>query len=280
MGSQVLVAISSPEPSSFVTSGPSAAALPILVVKSKDDIEKILPVLSGAFLTQAGRTGATKLGQKVLGRLSAAKRARAASKAGVVPKGGGSNTLNALRGKPYTEVAQAPVKVTSYKNIPEGLNLPEGYDDWNSFLDSSKQVQDLHTPQVDAGGNLFDYGKGQQSMVSGHSPLPGGASTPDGRTLAGARRKALQAEVENQNLTTNIANQGTLPQQVEPFTAEEIGSVATGGVGVGSYGVQSMQARSQQNAERQRQEQERIQQIGEQARSKAGTGGGQVAVTA
>lgn len=280
---QSMVAVSSPR-SSFVTSdGLSAAAPPILVVKSKDDIEKILPLLAGALLSQGGRMGAAKLAKPLMARLNAARSARAASKAGFAPKGGGSNTLNALRGKGYTGMSEQPVKISGYKQGLEtpGLELPKGSDTWDDFFESSQEVKDLSpTTSTPPGGshqtNLFD------DFPEGQSSIAQSAATPTGRQIAGAKRRALQSQIDTQKLKVPQPEQVTLPNaaKVPPLTGEEMGMVATGGVGVAAYGAQGMQARSQQNAELQRQEQDRIQQVAEQARSKAGTGGGQVGVAA
>jgi len=284
--SQGMVAVSSP-PSSFVTDGGLPAATPpILVVKSKDDIEKwaqFLPILTSALFSQAGRTGAAKLGTKMMGRVGAAKNARAASKAGVVPKGGGSNTLNALRGKPYTDVAHNPVKIQGWKqgqNTP-GLNLPEGHTNWESYLDTQKPVTNLTNPPSPSTTqtrlNVFDNAQGHSGYTAPSAPS---APSPTGQQMAGARRQALQAEIDRQELTTPSAVQGSLPKTVEPFTGEEKSMMATGGVGIGSAGIQRMQARSQAKLQARQQEQDRIQQVAQQARSKAGTTTGQVGVSA
>ena len=281
--SQGMVAVS--PPSSFVTDGGLPAATPpILVVKSKDDIEKwaqFLPILTSALFSQAGRTGAAKLGTKMMGRVGAAKNARAASKAGVVPKGGGSNTLNALRGKPYTDVAHNPVKIQGWKqgqNTP-GLNLPEGHTNWESYLDTQKPVTDLTNPSTTQTQlpNLFDNAQGNSGYTAPSAPS---APSPTGQQMAGARRQALQTHIDEQKLTTPSAVEGSLPKTVEPFTGEEKSMMATGGVGIGSAGIQSMQARSQENQAKFQQEQDRIQQVAQQARSKAGTTTGQVGVSA
>ena len=73
MGSQSLVAISSPD-SSFATSEPSAAAPYVLVVKSRDDIEKFaqfLPMLARPMLARAG-AGLGKVRQGIGGALQSA----------------------------------------------------------------------------------------------------------------------------------------------------------------------------------------------------------------
>ena len=68
MGSQSLVAISSPD-SSFATSEPSAAAPYVLVVKSRDDIEKFAQFLP--MLARAG-AGLGKVRQGIGGALQSA----------------------------------------------------------------------------------------------------------------------------------------------------------------------------------------------------------------
>ena len=247
---------------------------PVLVVKSRDDIEKFvqaLPLLSGALVTASGRAGAKKLMGAAGRRLAAAKDARAASKINsAVPRG---NTWNALRGKEYTGMAKKPVKVRGYKNIPEGLELPEGHADWGSYLDSSEQVQSLpSTPAREP--NLFDFADG----------TPGTPATgPSGQQVAGAKRRALQAEVDKQGLTETSTTQTQVHSgtPADPLTADEKQALGAGAVGLAS-GTQQMASQSMAaNQQKQQEEMKRIENLAQEGRAKAGTGtGGKVAVSA
>jgi len=269
--SQGMVAVSSPG-SSFVTGGSPVATPPILVVKSRDDIEKFvqaLPLLTGALVSASGRAGAKKLMGAAGRRLAAAKNARVAGKATSVPKG---NTLNALRGKKYTGMAQNPVKVSGYKNIPEGLELPEGHPDWGSYLDSSEQVQGLSsTPAREP--KISDY----------YDETPGTPATgPSGQQVAGAKRRALQAEVDKQGLTETSTTQTQVHSgtPADPLSADEKQALGAGAVGVTS-GTQQMASQSMAaNQQKQQEEMKRIENIADEGRSKSTTGGGQVAVSA
>lgn len=258
------------------TGGNMEVTAPVLVVKSKDDIEKFvqaLPLLTGALVTQAGRAGGKKILSAAAKRFAAAKNARTAGKATQVPKG---NTLNALRGKEYTGMRQNPVKVRGYKNIPEGLNLPEGAKDWDSYLENSQQVKDLQ-PQVSSTStqpSLLDFEDG--------GSLPETVSqNPNGRQIAGAKQRALQAEVDNQGLKTTSTTETQLVDgsKAEALDAGEKQALLTGGVGVVS-GAQQMASQTMANNQaNQKAEMERLEGLAEDARAKASTGtGGKVAV--
>ena len=262
-----------------VTSYRSPGGTPVLVVKSKDDVEKFvqaLPLLTGALVSSAGRAG----GKKLLGvagkRLAAVKNARAAGRATAVPKG---NTMNALRGREYTGMAQKPVKVTSYKNIPEGLEVPKGHDSFESFLDSSDEVQSLgqSTANELKQPTLDDFGPNADGTAPSSSPA---SSASDGRKVAGAKRRALQAEVDRQELTTpsKTQTQVTSGTPADPLSADEKQALTAGGIGVASYGVQQGSRRAAENQAKQQAEMERIERLAEEGRAKASTGS-KIAVT-
>lgn len=270
-----------------VTSYRSPGGTPVLVVKSKDDVEKFiqaLPLLTGALVSSAGRAGAKKLLGVAGKRLAAVKDARAASKITNVGRG---NTMNALRGKPYTGMQKKPVKVTSYKNIPEGLEVPKGHDSFESFLDSSDEVQSLgqSTANELKQPTLDDFGPNADGTAPSSSPA---SSAPDGRRVAGAKRRALQSEVDRQyatdegkrKLSVSSKTQTQLESgtPADPLSADEKQALTAGGIGVASYGVQQGSRRAAENQAKQQAEMERIERLAEEGRAKASTGS-KIAVT-
>ena len=261
-----------------------AATPSVLVVKGKDNMEKFvqaLPLLTGALVTQAGRAGGNKLLSAAAKRFAAVKNARTAGKITQVPKG---NTLNALRGKGYTGMKQNPVKVRGYKNIPEGLNLPEGAKDWDSYLENSQQVKDLQ-PQASSippQSTLNDF--------QGGGSLPETISqNPSGQQIAGAKRRALDEAVgqhKNSDGSMGLTNTSTTETQLvdgskaEALSAGEKQALQAGTVGVVS-GAQQMASQTMANNQaKQQAEMKRIEDLSSAGRAKASTGtGGQVAVT-
>ena len=263
-----------------------AATPSVLVVKGKDNMEKFvqaLPLLTGALVTQAGRAGGKKILSGAAKRFAAVKDARAAGKIQKLPK---KNTWNALRGEKYTGMAKKPVKVRGYKNIPEGLNLPEGAKDWDSYLENSQQVKDLQ-PQASSippQPTLNDF--------QGGGSLPETISqNPSGQQIAGAKRRALDEAVgQHKNsdgsmgLTNTSTTEVSLPDsnqaQATPLGAGEKQALQAGTVGVVS-GAQQMASQTMANNQaKQQAEMKRIEDLSSAGRAKASTGtGGQVAVT-
>ena len=227
MGSQVLVAISSPEPSSFVTSGPSAAAPPVLVVKA--------PPLFGAAAKGLG---------SLVGRIAGSK-----------PVQSGGKWLEDMSSSFSQGMAGQTAGGAGLGNIAERAaeeperQLFQTYYDWSNIGESGQ-------PHERAGG--IAYGRAASGMP------------PEGKPVGGREvLREIQEDQEREKEVKDAAKEGA-KAVLKPSAL----------VGVGYMGYGALSNRAQKREQETTAEQERIQQIGEQARSKAGTGGGQVAVTA
>ena len=343
MGSQGLVAISSPG-STSATSGPTAAAPYVIVAKGKDDIEKLLPLagaLAPLLASNAGRAaigaGARKLGTGTKNLSTAVTGAvdrnvtfpakRAIRNLPQNMKQGASDLGVAVRDtfSPWDSKAALSADVQAgLEGIGRGVD--RGIQGAKTAYSGPRGIRNLGNPRIGemrqaaldaetkqselARGKLLDTSAFEEASGGPIQPEPGtnpwADSAPDYGGASGTGGGGWPVGVRDSSVT-GLGSRAHDSRERGPATRGEVQTMVNEGVkevadkaqedaqkiatqsteqvqdaaktGLGLWGLSTVMSQQQQNQQRNEQEQQRLQQIGEQARANAGTGGGQVAVS-
>jgi len=238
-----MVAVSSP-PSSFVTDGGLPAATPLILVLKMDVIRKAGPAAVPLVTRLMGGLGGltSKIGQSKVaqGASKFADDAMSAFNAGRAGTAGA--TTGATTGASSATASSAGTPTPTPTPTPrQHFNLPENYRD----------------PVGDAGGE-------------GAAPwMRGGAGFEEARGSQTSTIVDRAGAADRGEVAREAAKEATM-QVIKPATA----------IGVGYTGLSALNNRKARKEQELAAEQDRIQQVSQQARSKAGTTTGQIGVSA